>query len=69
MYYSVGFIINIFIRPHSSTTYVDAAYCYQPSSVVCRSVILVSSAKMAELIAMPFFSVEDSGGPKEPCIR
>jgi len=24
--------------PHRSTTYVDAAYCYQPSSVVCRSV-------------------------------
>ena len=24
------------IRPHRSTMYVDAAYCYQPSSVVCR---------------------------------
>jgi len=28
----------IFIRPHRTTTYVDAAYCYRPSSVVCRSV-------------------------------
>ena len=28
------------IRPHRSTTYVDAAYCYRPSSVVCRSVCL-----------------------------
>ena len=28
----------ITIRPHCSTTYVDAAYCYRPSSVVCRSV-------------------------------
>ena len=26
------------IRPHRSTTYVDAVYCYRPSSVVCRSV-------------------------------
>jgi len=33
---------------------VDAAYSYRPSSVVCRSVTLVSPAKMAELIEMPF---------------
>jgi len=44
-----GFMINvlmnvavvnycIIIRPHRSTTYIDAAYCYRPSSVVCRSV-------------------------------
>ena len=26
------------IRPHRSITYVDAAYYYRPSSVVCRSV-------------------------------
>jgi len=26
------------IRPHRSTTYVDASYCYRPSSVVCRPV-------------------------------
>jgi len=26
------------IMPHRSTTYADAAYCYRPSSVVCRSV-------------------------------
>jgi len=31
-------IVIIIIWPHRSTTYVDAAYCYQPSSVVCRSV-------------------------------
>ena len=30
----------IIIRPHRSTTYVDAAYSYRPSSVVCRSVRL-----------------------------
>ena len=28
------------IRPHRSTTYVDAAYCYRPSTAVCRSVCL-----------------------------
>jgi len=51
---------------HRSTTYVDAAYCYRPSSVVCRSVCLsvylsvcrsvtlVSPAKTAAPIEMPF---------------
>ena len=42
--------------------YVDAAYCYQPSSAVCLSVglsvclsvTLVSRAKTAEPIEMPF---------------
>jgi len=38
--------------------YEDAVYCYQTSSVVCHSVgwslTLVSPAKMAELIEMPF---------------
>jgi len=42
---------------HRSTTYVDAACCYWLSSVVCQSVgsvALVSSAKTAEPIEMPF---------------
>jgi len=30
----------IIIKPHRSTTYVDAACCYRPSSVVCLSVSL-----------------------------
>ena len=46
------------IRPHCCTTYVDAAYCYRPSSMVCqpvcRSFTVVSPAKMAKLIEMPF---------------
>jgi len=46
------------IRSHRSTTYVDAAYSYQPSSVVCRSVslsvILVNPAKTAAPIELPF---------------
>ena len=44
----------IIIRPHRSTTYVHSAYCYRPSSVVCRSarqsVTLESPAKTAEPI-------------------
>ena len=55
-------VICLVFRPHRSTTYVDAAYCYQPSSVVCRSVCrsvrlsvtLVNPAKTAALIEMPF---------------
>jgi len=34
--------------------YVDAACCYQLSSMVCRSVTLVSPAKMAEPIKILF---------------
>ena len=36
----IDIIIIIIIRPHRSTTYVDAAYSYRPSSVVCLSVTL-----------------------------
>jgi len=41
------------IRPHRHTTYVDAVYCYRPSSIGL-SVTLVSPAKMAEPIESPF---------------
>ena len=47
-------LVYYYYQPHRSTTYVDAAYCYQPSSVICRSVTLVSPAKTAESIEMPF---------------
>jgi len=47
-------LLLIIIRPHRSTTYVDAAYSYRPSSVVCRSVTLVSPAKTAAPIELPF---------------
>jgi len=43
-----------FFRPHRSTTYVDVAYCYRLCSVVCWSVTLVSSAKTAAPIELPF---------------
>ena len=55
------------IRPHRSTVYLDAAHCYLPSIAwsclsvcwsvslsVCRSVTVVSPAKTAEPIKMPF---------------
>jgi len=46
------------IRQHRSTALIDAAYCYRLSSVRCRSVCLsvtlVSPAKTAEPIEMPF---------------
>jgi len=50
------------IRPHGSTTYVDATYCYRRSRVVCRSVCrslcrsvtVVSPAKTAKPIEMSF---------------
>jgi len=33
----IGLTVFVFIfRLHCSTTYVDTAYCYRPSSVVCK---------------------------------
>ena len=40
--------------PHHSTTCVEAACCYRPSSMVCQFVTVVSPVKTAELIEMPF---------------
>jgi len=54
---AVGYTYRIF-RQYCFTTYLDAAYCYRLSSVVCGSVCLcltlVSPAKIAALIEMPF---------------
>ena len=64
-------IINIviIIRPHRSTTNADATYCYRPSSVVCRSVTLVSPAKTKNSCTdRDAVWVEDSGRPGEPCL-
>jgi len=52
----------LLIRPHRRTTYLDAAYFYRPSSAgcpsvrrsLCRSLMIVSPAKTAESIEMPF---------------
>jgi len=58
------------VRPHRCTTYVEAACCYRPSSVVCRSdwsvclsVTIVSPAKTAEPIEMPL-RLRTRVGPK-----
>jgi len=51
-------VAAVIIMPHRSTTYVDAAYSYRPSSVVglsvCLPVTLVSPAKTAAPIELPF---------------
>ena len=55
LYYRTSRDTTLIFRPHRSTTYVDAAYSYRPSSsVVCRSVTLVSPAKTAAPIELPF---------------
>ena len=48
------FTVVIF-RPHRSTTYADAAYCYRPSCVVCLYVChSTEPCKTAEPIELPF---------------
>jgi len=55
------------------TTYVDAVYCYRPSSVVCRlvglSVCHTSEPCKNSWSNRDAIWVEDSGGPREPCTR
>jgi len=53
----------VIFRPHHSTIYVDAAYCYRPISVVCQSVTAVSLAKTAEPNEMPF-GLSTRAGPR-----
>jgi len=61
---------HLFIfRPHRSTTYVDADYCYQPSSMVCLSVCHTSEPCKNGWTDWDAIWVEDSSGPREPCIR
>ena len=51
---SVGLGLGAVLWLHHSTTYVDAAYSYRPSSVVCRSVTLVSPTKTAAPVELLF---------------
>jgi len=61
---------NHFIfRLHRSTAYIYAAYCYRPSSMVCLSVCHSSDPCKNGWTDWVAVWVEDSGGPKEPCIR
>jgi len=56
-------------RLHRSTMSVDAAYCYRPSSVVCRFVCHSSESCKNGWIDRDAIWAEHSGGPREPCIR
>jgi len=60
----IGHMDDIII---SRMAYVDASCCYRLSSVVCRSVTLVSPAKNGWTDRDAVWD-EDSGGPREPCI-
>ena len=71
-YTNVHFIM---IRPHRSITYVDAAYCYRQSSVVCLS---VGHSICQWALLKPFKNgwtdrdavlVMDSGEPKEEQVQ
>ena len=62
------------VRPHRSTTYVDVAYCYGTSSVVCRSVCLsvclsgTVVKKMAGWTDRDAVCFVSSGELKESCL-
>jgi len=45
-------LVIIISRPHRSTTYVDAAYCYRSSSVlsICRSVGLLACRSVCTVV-------------------
>jgi len=63
----------VFIRPHRSITCVVAAYCYRPNSMVyryvCQPVCHTSEPRKNSWTDRDAVWVEDSGGPREPCIR
>jgi len=62
--------ICIFIRPHRSTTYVDAVYCYRPSSVVCLSVGLSQSRVVQKRLNRLRCCLDwGLGWGKESCIK
>jgi len=62
-------VIIIVVRPHcSSSTYVDAAYCYRPSRAVCRSIYHGSEPCKNSWTNRDDVWDLDSGGPKEACI-
>jgi len=57
----------VIVRPHSSTTYVDAAYCF--GRYVCLSVCYSSEPCINGRTDRDAVRVEDLGWLKEPCIR
>jgi len=57
------------IRPHCNTTYIDMAYCYRLSSVVCQSVCHTSEPCKNSCSDQDAAWVQDLGVPKTTCIR
>jgi len=61
-----------FVGHITRTTYVDVVYCYWPSSVVCWSVshTVCHTREPCKNGRSDQDSVwvEDSGGPREPCV-
>jgi len=56
--------VQIIFRPHCRTVYVDAAYCYIPNNVVCRSVYHSSEPCKNSWTDRDAVWVQDSGWPK-----
>jgi len=56
-------------KPHRSTTYVDAACCYRPSSVVCRSVCHTSEPCNNGRTDRDAVRAVGLDGPRESCLR
>ena len=46
----------VVIRPHCSTMYVDAAYCYRQSSVVCGLMHVVECLQSSSVHQSPAFA-------------
>jgi len=63
-------LVFIIIRPHPSTTYVGAAYCYRRSSVVYLSVCMSLLWALQKRLNRSRCRLGCGlGGPKEACVR
>jgi len=50
---TINIVVSVsIIRLHRSTTYVDATYCYRPTSVVCQSVCLSVSLSVSQSVTL-----------------
>ena len=66
-FYFTAVLYFFIIRPHRSIMYVDSAYSYRPSSMVCQ----LHSREPCKNGWTNWDAswVEDSDGPKKPCVR
>jgi len=60
---------HLLLLGHIAVLRMYMAYCYRPSSVVCRYVCHTSEPCKNGWTDRDAVWVEDSGGPSEPCIR